>query len=73
MSGLSFLATAPAYYLTSGQRLMGHIVKKDILRMHAPSRLQSSIQVKEVSNIAGTDTTSRMEDLQRFKVIVTTW
>lgn len=75
--GCRILATAPsntaADLLT--ERLMGHIVKRDILRMHAPSRLQNSIpaRVKEVSNIAG-DRYSfpRMEDLQGFKVIVTT-
>ena len=75
--GCHILATAPsntaADLLT--ERLMGHIVKKDILRMHAPSRLPSSIpaKVKEVSNIAGDKFTfPSMETLQGFKVIVTT-
>ena len=75
--GCRILATAPsntaADLLT--ERLMGHIVKKDILRMHAPSRLMSSIpaRVKEVSNISGDRYTfPSMENLQGFKVIVTT-
>ena len=76
-AGCHILATAPsntaADLLT--ERLMGHIVKKDILRMHAASRLPSSIptKVKEVSNLRGEHYYyPNIETLQGFKVIVTT-
>ena len=77
-SGCHILASAPsntaADLLT--ERLMTHIVKKDILRMHAPSRLQTGIpsKVREVSNIGSGDRYiyPNVETLQGYKVIVTT-
>ena len=56
-AGCHILATAPsntaADLLT--ERLLAHILPKDIRRLHAPSRLPSSIpaKVREVSNLDG--------------------
>jgi len=57
------------------ERLVKHILKNDIIRLHASSRVVSSIPsvVKEVSNVEG----GRMiypvlEKLEKYKVIVTT-
>ena len=57
-AGCHILATAPsntaADLLT--ERLLAHILPRDIKRLHAPSRLPSSIlnaKVREVSNLDG--------------------
>ena len=76
-SGCHILATAPsntaADLLT--ERLLQHVVKRDILRVNAASRLVPGIpaKVREVSNLERDRIYyPGVEELTRYKIIVTT-
>ena len=74
---VKILASAPSNTAADliTDRLLGHLNKRDVLRIHAVSRVVSSIpaRVLAVSNVDGDKVRyPRLEELMRFKVIVTT-
>ena len=71
------LASAPSNTAADliTERLLQHVPKKDILRVHATSRVVSNIPAKvlEVSNVQGERVNyPKLEELMKYKVIVTT-
>ena len=74
---VKILASAPSNTAADliTDRLLGHLNKREVLRVHASSRVVSNIpaKVKEVSNVDGDKVRyPRLEELMKFKVIVTT-
>ena len=76
-SGCHILATAPSNTVADllTERLLQHVVKRDIFRVNAASRLVSGIpaKVREVSNLERDRIYyPGVEELTRYKIIVTT-